>query len=125
MSKHPVNLALRFILELAALVSYALWGAGLTEGSFKIFTAILFPVLFAMIWGVFAVRNDPSRSGKTVIPTPGVIRLVLELGLFATAAWMLSGLGLPIPALLLGLAVLIHYVCSYDRVVWLLKQKIS
>ena len=92
MSKHPVNLALRFFLELSALIACGLWGFGLFESPLRILAAILLPVLFAVLWGVFAVRDDPSRSGKTVMATPGVIRLILELALFGTAAWMLLDL---------------------------------
>ena len=125
MSKHPVNLALRFLLELAALVAFAMWGFGLTENPIRILPAILLPVGFALVWGVFAVRDDPSRSGKTVVPTPGVIRLILELGLFAAAAWMWIDLGYSLPAWIFSAAVLLHYVSSYDRVSWLIKQKIS
>jgi len=123
MSKHPVNLAIRFILELAAIASFAMWGYGLTEGGFRILTAILFPVLFALTWGIFAVRNDPSRSGKTVVPTPGLIRLILEFGLFAAAAWMLFDLDFQILGWIFSIAVIIHYLSSYDRIAWLLKQK--
>jgi hypothetical protein len=123
MSKHPVNMALRFILELAALVSVARWGFQLSDGAIRIVLAILFPVSFALIWGIFAVRNDPSRSGKTVIPTPGIIRLFLELGLFAAAAWMLFDLGFNTLAWSFLLALLVHYVSSLNRIRWLLKQK--
>ena len=123
MSKHPLNLALRFLLELAAIVAFGAWGYSLTEGGTKILLAILLPVLFATLWGVFAVEGDPSRSGKTVVQTPGWIRLILELGLFAAAALMLFELGFNLPAWIFSGAVLVHYVSSYDRIAWLLKQK--
>ena len=71
--------------------------------------AILFPLLFAVLWGVFAVRGDPSRSGKTVVQTPGIIRLLLELGLFGAAAWMMLDLDHSLTALIFGSAVVIHY----------------
>jgi hypothetical protein len=125
MSKHPLNLALRFILEVAAIVSYGIWGYGISDSWPRYLLLVLFPLLFALLWGVFAVQNDPSRSGKTVVKTPGFIRLLLELGLFAAAAWMLFDLGYSKPAWIFCVALLLHYVSSFDRVFWLLKQKIS
>ncbi len=123
MSKHPLNKILRFLLEMAAIIIVGVWGYTLTEDASRYFLAFLFPVLFATLWGVFAVRSDPSRSGKTVVQTPGPARLVLELALFALAAWMLFGLGHSLRGWIFSGLVLAHYLSSYDRVAWLLKQK--
>jgi len=118
------NLALRFMIEVAAIITYGIWGYSLTESSgYQIGLAILFSLLFAVLWGVFAVKGDPSRSGKTVVQTPGVIRLLLELILFGAATWMLFDLGHSIPGWVLGVAVLVQYSISYKRNAWLLKQK--
>ncbi len=122
-SKHPLNQALRFLLELLALFVFGYWGYSLSSGGKSILLAIAFPVLFAALWGVFAVRGDPSRSGKTVVNTPGIIRLFLELMLFGAAVWMFLDLGYSLLALVFGLAVVIHYFLSFDRIAWLLKQK--
>ena len=122
-SSHPINLALRFLLELAAIFIFGYWGYSLGVDVTRIILAILFPLLFATLWGVFAVTGDPSRSGKTVVQTPGILRLLLELGLFGAAAWMLLDLDYALIALIFGLAVVIHYFISFDRIVWLLKQK--
>jgi hypothetical protein len=121
-STHPINLALRFLLELIAIITYGYWGYSLLEAGTRILLAILFPILFAVLWGVFAVRDDPSRSGKTVVQTPGIIRLLLELGLFGVAAWMLLDLDHTLIALIFGVAVVVHYFLSFDRIAWLLKQ---
>ena len=123
MGKHPLNLALRFLLELAAIFTYGLWGYRVSEGASGILFAILLPLVFALLWGIFAVPQDPSRSGKTVVSTPGLLRLFLELVLFASATIMIRDL-YPSPASwIFGGIVLIHYILSYDRVLWLLKQK--
>jgi hypothetical protein len=122
-SKHSINLALRFFLELAGIFIFGFWGHAWAEDGMRIPLAILFPLLFAVLWGVFAVRGDPSRSGKTVVQTPGLIRLLLELGLFGTAAWMLLDLDYSLLALIFGLSVVLHYFISFDRVAWLLNQK--
>jgi hypothetical protein len=80
------------------------------------------PVLAAAAWGVFAVRNDPSRSGKTVVKTPGAARLVLE-AFFFIAAVLASNASLSVVmATVFALAVIAHYAASADRIRWLLKQ---
>jgi len=122
-SDHPINLSLRFLLEVAAIVAFGIWGYSLASGGMRILLAILFPLLFALMWGIFAVRGDPSRSGKTVVKTPGIVRLMLELILFGAAAWMMLDLDYSTIALIFGLAVVIHYFFSFDRISWLLKQK--
>ncbi len=73
-SNHPINLALRFLLELAAIFVFGYWGYSLGVDGTRIILAILFPLLFATLWGVFAVTGDPSRSGKTVVQTPGIVK---------------------------------------------------
>ena len=123
MSKHPINSAVRFILELASMAVFAWWGYHLSETGLRILTAILLPIGFAIVWGVFAVRDDPSRSGKTVVQTPGIIRLILELALFGAAALMLLDLGYSKWAIIFGSVLVLHYIFSYDRIAWLLKQK--
>ena len=123
MSLHPLNSAVRLLLEIAAIISFGIWGYHQSETGIKILLAILLPLGFALLWGVFAVKGDPSRSGKTVVQTPGIIRLLLELGLFGVAAWMMLDLDYSLIALIFGLTVTIHYIISYDRIAWLLKQK--
>ena len=122
MSNHPLNLALRFILEITALVAFAVWGWNNFPGSWRILAAIGLPLFFATVWGVFAVKGDPSRSGKTVVPTPGWVRLLLEFLFFGLAALALFDLGFNIAGLVVSILVLLHYGFSYRRVVWLLKQ---
>lgn len=123
MSKHPLNLFIRLLLEVAALVITGIWGFHQAEGVTAILMAIILPVLFATIWGLFAVKNDPSRSGKTVVNTPGPVRLLIELGLFGFAAWAWFDLGFLLLAwVFLGL-LLGHYISSYDRILWLVRGR--
>lgn len=123
MSKHPLNSAVRLLLEICAIVTFGIWGYHQSDTGWRILLAILLPLGFAVLWGVFAVKDDPSRSGKTVVQTPGILRLLLELGLFGAAAWMMLDLDYPLVALIFGLTAAIHYFISYDRIAWLLKQK--
>ena len=123
MSKNPVNLAIRFTLEVVAIVTFGIWGYRASNGLPGLILAILLPLVFAGLWGVFAVPDDPSRSGKTVVRTPGPIRLLLELALFGAAVWMLFDLDFQKLAWIFGSLVGIHYLTSYDRIKWLMKQK--
>jgi hypothetical protein len=123
MSENPLNQALRFLLELTAIVVFGAWGHSLNESGTRFVLALLFPLLFALLWGIFAVRGDPSRSGKTIVRTPGIIRLLMELLLFGAATWMLFNLGKDRLGWILGSVTLLHYIVSYDRLAWLIKQK--
>ncbi len=122
MSKNPFNLALRFILEMMALMSLGIFGYRFFEGAMGVIAAVLLPLCFAVAWGVFAVKGDPSRSGKTVVTTPGPVRLVLELLLFSISVVALLYSDYPLVALIFGIAIIIHYLLSLDRVKWLLNQ---
>ena len=122
MSKNPVNLTARLLMEVAAIISFGMWGLNLKEGWMGIILAILLPLIFASIWGVFAVTGDPSRSGKTVVPTPGPVRLILELVLFGCATWMLFNLGYSRLSGIYGAVVVVHYIVSFDRIRWLLSR---
>lgn len=122
MSKHPLNLALRFILELTAIVALGIFGYRAFDGGLGVLAAILLPLGFAVIWGVFAVRGDPSRSGKTVVDTPGILRLFLELVLFGLAVAALYLSGYTLLSFVYLIIIIIHYLLSFDRIRWLVKQ---
>ena len=123
MGSHPLNLAFRFILELSALFSTGYWGWTQHQGVARWLLAIGLPVLLAILWGTFAVPNDPSRSGKAPIPTPGFLRLLLELAIFAVATIALIASQRVSAGLLLAGLTVFHYLISYDRIVWLLKTR--
>ncbi len=121
MGAHPVNLALRFALELAALAAMGYGGYHLDPRvGVRWGLAIGLPLVAAVLWGVFAVPGDPSRSGDTVVATPGWLRLVLELAIFGAATWALAHTGARGSSAALGGLTLLHYAASYDRVWWLL-----
>ena len=122
MSTHPLNHTFRFLLELSTLCSFGYWGWTQHEGFFRFIWMIALPVTTAILWGTFAVPNDPSRSGKTLIPTAGFLRLLLELAFFALGVWCLFSAGQPTWGWILGVLVIFHYAISYDRIIWLLKQ---
>jgi hypothetical protein len=49
MGSHPVNLGLRFVLEIAALVGLGIWGAQQGEESSSILLALGIPVFAAAL----------------------------------------------------------------------------
>ncbi len=122
MGSHPLNLMIRFLLEVAAITVVAIWGWKLGEDWVRFLWAALFPILFMAVWGIFAVPDDPSRSGNAPVPIAGWLRILVELGIFTFAAWALFDLGYFKIALIFTLICIIHYLVSYDRILWLLKQ---
>lgn len=122
MASNPINLAVRFLLEVFALISTGIWGWQQSENWPKFFLGLGLPLILAAVWGTFAVPDDPSRSGKAPVPVPGYLRLLIELIIFSIAIWALYDLGYLKLTWIMGLMVLIHYVISYDRILWLFRH---
>jgi hypothetical protein len=122
MGSHPVNLAVRFLFELLALLAMGVWGWRQGEGWIRFLLAAGVPTVAAVVWGTFAVPDDPSRSGAAPVPVPGLVRLAIELAVFAIATWMLCDLGAARLCWAMGIVVAIHYIVSYDRILWLIKR---
>lgn len=120
MSSHPINLALRFLLEMAASLAIGYWGWHRASGVLRYLPALALPLAAAAVWGTFRVPGDASASGDAPVPVPGPVRLVLELALFGFAVWGLLSEGAGVPGAILGVLVLLHYLVSHDRVRWLL-----
>ena len=98
------NLALRFLLELCAL---GYWGFKTGESVVaKIGLGIGASLLAAIVWGTFLA---PRAS----IPTPGFLRLVLELVVFGLASAALYSAGRPTLAWVLILVFVINRVLMY------------
>ena len=122
MSSHPLNLTLRFLLELAALACMSVWGWKHGDNWLRFVLAIGLPIIAAIVWATFAVPDDPSRSGNAPVPVPGIIRLIIELAIFGSAVWALFNSGLSTLSLIMGIIVIVHYFVSYDRIQWLLSK---
>ncbi len=112
----------RFVLEIIALVFIGWYGSNLASGwlSFFLASALVFAAM--LLWGIFKVPGDPSRSGKAPVVVSGVARLAIEASIFLFATYaILTILGLwfaPLYIVALG----IHYIQTKKRVQWLLKQ---
>jgi hypothetical protein len=74
-----LNLALKFLLELAALAAFGLWGASIADGAAAVLLAIGLPAAVAVLWGTFAAPRARRRL-------PLRLRAPFELGVFALAA---------------------------------------
>lgn len=120
MANHPLNLALRFALELAGLGALGYWGWTANSGLWQVVVGVGLPLIAAALWGTFRVPNDPGPAPVTV---PGYLRLALEAAFFGGAVMGLALAGRDTLALSLGLLVAGHYLVSYDRVRWLLAQR--
>ena len=119
MGSHPVNLGIRFLLEIAALLSLGTWGWQKGGGWVRFVLAVGLPLIAAIIWATFRIPNDP---GHAPVAIPGILRLILEFALFTFATWALFDLKLTTFAWILGILAALHYISSYDRILWALKQ---
>ncbi len=114
-----LNSALRFAVELAALV--AVGYLGLQKGSL-VWGGVAI-LVFSLLWGTFNVPGDPSRSGRAPVPVRGIVRLTLEITLFAVAFMSLGALGYVSYSRYFGILLLFHYAISWKRIVWLVEQR--
>lgn len=116
---HPVNLGLRFVLEIAALIAMGVGGYNVAPGLVGWLIGIGLPVVAAVCWGVFNVPGDASRSGQAPVPVTGVVRLSLEIAFFLVATLLIAPVS-AMAATLLAVAVVLHYLLSIDRIRWLI-----
>lgn len=119
MREYPLNLALRFLLELVLLFVFAYWGWHRFSGSAKYLVAIGSPLLAAVVWAIFKVDGDPD---KAIVSIPGWLRLLYEMVLFTVATLFLFQLQLASWAIIFIIVSVLHYAFSYQRILWLLKQ---
>ncbi len=117
MSKNPLNLALRFLLELAAMFAVGYWGFTQFSGLTRYLLAFGLPLAFSILWALFSTPGDrPSAP----VPVSGFLRLVLEFLLFGAAVAALYAAGRPGWSVVLLVLLLIHYALSYDRILWMM-----
>ena len=99
-----INLALRFLLELCAVVALGYWGLRTGSGLLaKIGLGIGVPLLVIVIWGAFVAPN-------AVVHLPEPVPFLLGLLILELAAAALAGAGLPALAVAFGVIVVINAV---------------
>ena len=115
------NLGLRFVLELTALTGLAAATWKLGSGPARWVGVVVVPVTAAVIWAVFNVLNDPSRSGAAPVEVDGWARLTLELAILGGGAAAVGFAARPELGMVFGLAIIGHYLVSLDRLEWLVQ----
>ncbi len=121
MAKHPVNLLIRFLMEIAAMLIVGVWGWHETTIVWQQYLlAIGLPVIAATIWGVFRIPNDPNPAPVEV---PGIVRLGYELFLFGFSTWALFDMSYIILGYIMGIVTLLSYATGYDRTLKMLKNR--
>ena len=121
MANNPLNLALRFLLELYALYAMGYWAWNRFEGWTRFLFVVLAPLLAAAVWGIFRIPSESPR-GHASVPVRGVVRLLLEACFFGFAVWGLFDAGAPQAGTIFGVVLVIPYALSYDRIMVLLSR---
>ena len=81
------TLALRFLLELCALGALGYWGFKTGGGVLaKVGLGLGVPLAAAVVWGTFV-------APKALLKVPGVVRLFIEMAVFASATGALYAAG--------------------------------
>jgi hypothetical protein len=125
MGSNPINLAIRFLLEVAGLFAIGWWGWQEGTGVQRYVLALSLPAVAALLWGILAVPDDPSRSGRAPVHIPGAARLVLEIAFFVSATCSLVAKGALTLGWTYGIIAAVHNALSYDRILWLIRQRTS
>lgn len=79
--------------------------------------ALGIPIAAAAVWGIFRVPNDP---GPATVAVPGMVRLLIELAYFTMAVVALFHLQHDKLAWTMAALLVLHYIVSYDRVLWII-----
>lgn len=102
-----VNLALRLILEVCALVAISYWGFTTGKGILiKWLMGLGFPIIIMFIWGMFGSPAAP-------MPLSGIYRVLLELAIFTVASLALFASGRTTLAIVFAVLVIINKLLLY------------
>lgn len=116
------NSGIRLSIELFSLGVMGVWGWRQAAGVWSYVLAGGIPLAAAVLWGLFAVPGDPSRSGRAPLPVPGWVRLILEGIFFGAAVVMAWDLGASLTALILLALLIGHYLFDLERIRWMLDR---
>lgn len=100
-----LHLTLAFLLELVALVGYALLGWSLADGAVRLVPAAAFPLAFAVVWGALLSPRAP-------VAVPVGVAAVLRVVLLAGGGAALAAAGHPVLGAVVGAVVLVDAVLA-------------
>ena len=119
----PAHAAVRFLIEIAALVCWGVAGWHVTGGAMRWVLVVALPVVAAVLWGTFRAPGDHSADGGAPVAVPGTVRLLIELDVLLGAALVVALTWRPVVGMVLAAVVLTHYATTVPRVRWLLRQR--
>ena len=119
MANHPINLTLRFVLELFVLYALGYWGWTQHSGPAQVMWTIGLPISAAILWGTLRPLGHP---GPTPLIVSGWVRLGVEALVFGGGVWALYAAGRQNWALTFLIVLLTHYLLSYDYVFRLIRR---
>ncbi|PPF09852.1 4-amino-4-deoxy-L-arabinose transferase [Rathayibacter sp. AY1E8] len=102
------NAILRFLLELVALATFALWGFASWDLPWNIVLGIGAPVVAALIWALFL-------SPRAVLAIDVYGRSLIELLVMGAAALAWLDLGQPVVAIVFGVLAVVSGVIAGRR----------
>lgn len=97
------NLAVKFLLELAAFAALGYWGAQAGTGATAVVLAIVAPAAAIAVWSVFAAPRAKRRLPLTA-------RAPLELGVFALAAVALAAASAVVLAIIFAVVAILNAI---------------
>ncbi|GAA2358319.1 YrdB family protein [Nonomuraea africana] len=99
------NMLLMFLLELGVLISVGYWGFTLSSNwGVRLLAGIGGPVLFAVLWGLFAAGGGTNAT----YPLTGIARGLFEVAWFGGGALALYLAGAATPAAFLAAAFVVN-----------------
>jgi hypothetical protein len=102
-----VNLALRFLLELCALLALGYWGFHTGKSLIlKVVLGIGTPLMVAVVWGIFGSPDAPVKLSAS-------LHLLLELVIFGLPVIALYAAGKHGLSFVFGLAVVVNRLLMY------------
>ncbi len=100
------NLALRFLLELVAIVAVGYWGYQAASGPMRLVLAIGAPIVLIALW---ALVIAPGANN----PIPQNVRVLLGSAVLLGAAGLLFVAGQPTAAIVLAILVVLNTVLIF------------
>jgi len=97
----PLNLGLKFLLEIAGLAAFAYWGATTGEMPVSLLLAIATPAAAAVAWAIYAAPKSKRRL-------PLQPRIRFELTFFTAAMLALLAADVPTAAAILSAMVILN-----------------